>query len=136
MGARFHPDLRLPPSAIVVTKGENPARPAYSAFEGFTPEGKALSADLKERGIDHLYVGGLATDYCVKHSVLDARSAGLTVTLLTDAIAGVDLTAGDSARAIAQMREAGAVAGSSHDLTGTGRSDYNVLRQFRDPNRA
>jgi nicotinamidase/pyrazinamidase len=112
----------------VVTKGENPARPGYSAFEGFTPEGKPLDADLRERGIDHLYIGGLATDYCVKHSVLDARSAGLTITVLTDAIAGVDLAAGDSARAITQMREAGAVVESSFD--------YNIFRQFRDPNQA
>ena len=107
-GARFHPDLRLPSTTIVITKGENPNSPGYSAFEGHTPGGKLLLADLRERRIDHLYIAGLATDYCVKHSVLDALSAGLKVTVLEDAMAGVDARAGDSARAITEMREGGA----------------------------
>lgn len=113
-GAQFHPDLRLPSSAIIVTKGQNPDRPGYSAFEGRTPEGVLLLDDFRTNGISRLYVGGLATDYCVKHSVLDATAAGLTVTLLEDAIAGVDLRAGDSERAVADMRASGtdAISGS------------------------
>jgi nicotinamidase/pyrazinamidase len=107
-GARFHPDLQLPPTAIVVSKGEQSESPGYSALEGRTAEGTPLLADLRNRGITHLYVGGLATDYCVKHSVLDALSAGLQVIVLEDAIAGVDVHAGDSSRAIAEMREKGA----------------------------
>lgn len=107
-GADFHDDLRLPASAIVISKGQDPDRPGYSAFDGYTPSGRALLSDLQEKQIDHLYVGGLATDYCVKHSVLDALRAGLQVTVLDDAIAGVDVTAGDSTRAIAEMKEAGA----------------------------
>ncbi len=107
-GAAFHPGLRLPASAIIVSKGQRADKPGYSAFEGSTPDGRALVDDLRERRIDHLYVGGIATDYCVKHSVLDARRAGLDVTVLTDAIAGVDVTPGDSARALEQMRAAGA----------------------------
>jgi len=105
-GARFHPDLHLPASAILVTKGEDAASPGYSAIEGRTPAGKSFLKDLRERGIDHLYVGGLATDYCVRHSVLDALSAGLRVTVLGDAIAGVD--AEGSERAVAEMRLHGA----------------------------
>jgi nicotinamidase/pyrazinamidase len=105
-GARFHPNLRLPTTAITITKGEDPASPGYSAFDGHTPGGKALLADVRERGIRELYVGGVATDYCVKHSVVDALSAGLQVTLLEDAIVGVDSE--DSARAIAEMRRRGA----------------------------
>jgi nicotinamidase/pyrazinamidase len=105
-GARFHPDLRLPSTAIVITKGESPDSAGYSAFEGRTPEGKPFLTDLLARGITHLVVGGLATDYCVKHSVLDALSAGLQVTILEDAIAGVD--PGDSASALTQMRDRGA----------------------------
>jgi nicotinamidase/pyrazinamidase len=105
-GARFHPELRLPATAIVITKGESPDSPGYSAFEGHTAQGKPFAADLLERGIHHLYVGGLATNYCVKHSVLDALSAGLSVTVLEDAIAGVDHE--DAARALIQMRERGA----------------------------
>jgi len=108
-GARFHPNLRLPASAIVITKGEKPNSPGYSAFEGHTPEGEPFLTDLRERGIPHLYVGGLATDYCVKHSVLDALSAGFQVNVLEDAIAGVDPEG--SARAVIEMRERGAQVG-------------------------
>ena len=107
-GAQFHPDLDLPDDAIVVTKGERDVAPGYSAFEGTTADGHSLSEDLRRRGIDHLYVGGLATDYCVRASVLDALKAGLNVTVLDDAIAGVDLNPGDSARARAEMRQHGA----------------------------
>jgi nicotinamidase/pyrazinamidase len=107
-GASFHPDLRLPSSAIIVSKGQAADSHGYSALEGRTPDGTTLLADLQARHIDHLYVGGLATDYCVKASVLDARRAGLKVTVLADSIAGVDLTPGDSSRALAEMRAAGA----------------------------
>jgi nicotinamidase/pyrazinamidase len=107
-GAQFHPDLRLPESTIIVSKGQSPEKPGYSAFEGSTPTGRPLVDDLRERHIEHLYVGGIATDYCVKHSVLDGRRAGFDVTVLADAIAGVDVTPGDSARAIEEMRAAGA----------------------------
>src|SRR4029434_2265628 len=99
-GAAFHDDLRLPDSAIVITKGEEPDSEGYSALEGSTPEGRTFASELLARQIDHLYVGGLATDYCVKHSVLAALRAGLHVTVLADAIAGVDVEPGDSARAI------------------------------------
>jgi nicotinamidase/pyrazinamidase len=107
-GAAFHGDLRLPSSAIVVSKGQGPDSTGYSALEGRSAEGMSLLDDLRARGVEHLYVGGLATDYCVKYSVLDARRAGFEVTVLTDAIAGVELQAGDSERALEEMRAAGA----------------------------
>ena len=107
-GANFHPNLQLPSSTIVVSKGQQPDRPGYSALEGLTPDGQTLLADLSERHINHLYVGGLATDYCVKQSVLDALRAGLNVTVLGDAVAGVDVQPDDSVRAIAEMEDAGA----------------------------
>lgn len=107
-GAQFRRELRLPSSAVVVTKGDDAEDHGYSALEGHTPDGSSFLANLQRAGITHLYVGGLATDYCVKHSVLDARAAGLAVTVLEDAIAGVDLTSGDSAQAIAQMHQHGA----------------------------
>jgi nicotinamidase/pyrazinamidase len=107
-GADFHPDLRLPADVIIVTKGERDDAPGYSAFEGVTAEGRPLLDDLHARGIRHLYVGGLATDYCVRASVLDARRAGFDVTVLEDAIAGVDLAAGDADRALDEMRRQGA----------------------------
>jgi len=107
-GAAFHHGLQLPDSATIVSKGQAADSHGYSALEGYTPDGRTLLADLQERQIDHLYVGGLATDYCVKHSVLDARQAGLKVTILADSVAGVDVKPGDSERAIAEMRAAGA----------------------------
>ena len=105
-GARFHHDLQLPESTIVISKGQDPHTPGYSALEGSTPLGRTLLSDLHERQIGRLYVGGLATDYCVKETVLDALRAGFQVTVLADAIAGVEVQPGDSARAVAAMREA------------------------------
>ncbi len=107
-GADFHPALRLPTTAVIVSKGRSADRPGYSAFEGSTPDGRTLADDLRAKGIEHLYVGGIATDYCVRHSVLDARRAGFDVTVVADAIAGVDVAPGDSARALEEMRAAGA----------------------------
>ncbi len=106
-GAEFHPSLHLPPHAIIITKGADPSSHGYSAFDGYTNEGVPLLSDLRARGIQRLLVGGLATDYCIRHSVLGALRTGFRVTLLTDAIAGVDEAA--SARAVAEMREGGAV---------------------------
>ena len=108
-GAECRAGLRLPPSPVVITKGQDPERPGYSAFDGVTTSGTSLLADLEARGIRRLYVGGLATDYCVRQSVLDARRAGLDVHVLEDAIAGVEAEPGDSARAIDEMRAAGAI---------------------------
>lgn len=107
-GASFHEHLQLPSSTIVISKGQDPDAPGYSALQGYTTEGKSLLDDLRKRRIEHLFVGGLATDYCVKHSVLDLLRAGRAVTVLGDAIAGVDVQPGDSARALAEMRNAGA----------------------------
>lgn len=104
-GAQFHPALRLPHDVIVVSKGDDPTRHGYSAFDGHTADGTAFHDDLRRRGISHLYVGGLATDYCVMHSAIDAARADLQVTVLEDAVAGVDAQPGDSTRAVAAMRE-------------------------------
>jgi nicotinamidase/pyrazinamidase len=108
-GADFHADLHLSDAAIVVTKGTDADRPGYSAFDGRTPDGRSLIDDLRSRGVSRLYVGGLATDYCVRQSALDALDAGLEVTLLGDAIAGVDLNPGDAARALTELGAKGAV---------------------------
>jgi nicotinamidase/pyrazinamidase len=107
-GARFHPGLRLPPSTIVVTKGDDAERDGYSAFDGRTADRADLLDDLRRREIDHLYVGGLATDYCVRQSVLDALNAGVHVSVLTDAIRAVEVRAGDGQRAVEEMARAGA----------------------------
>jgi nicotinamidase/pyrazinamidase len=100
-GAAFHPDLIVPPDSIIVSKGTDPGREAYSAFDG---------TDLAARlgGCARLFVGGLATDYCVKASVLDAIKAGFTVFLITDAVRGVDIPPGSAQQAIDDMKDAGA----------------------------
>jgi nicotinamidase/pyrazinamidase len=107
-GARFHDDLELPPSTIIISKGQDPNQPGYSAFEGQTSDGRTLLEDLRARQIEHLYVGGLATDYCVKQTVLSALRADLRVTVLTDAIKGIDARPGDIDRALTEMRLEGA----------------------------
>jgi nicotinamidase/pyrazinamidase len=107
-GARFHPDLDLPPDAIVISKGEDPRHPGYSAFDGHTPDGRALLTDLRSRGIDIVYVAGLTAEYCVKQTALDALKAGVHAVALTDAIAGINARPGDADRALAEMKKAGA----------------------------
>ena len=107
-GAQFHPRLDLPSDAIVINKGDDPDRPGYSAFDGHTIDGKSFLRDVRERAVGHLFVAGIATDYCVKETVLDARDAGLHVTVLTDAIAGIDRQPGDAKRALGAMSSAGA----------------------------
>lgn len=115
-GARFQSALQLSPGTIIVSKGQQPSTHGYSAFDGVTTEGRSLLDDLKRQGVTHLYVGGLATDYCVRHSVLDALRAGFAVTLLTDAIAGVDVNPGDSTRALEEMKAAGATLTTTENL--------------------
>ena len=107
-GAAFHPDLILPPNTFILSKGMDPQSDAYSAFQAETENGVPFLSLLRELDIDHLYVGGLATDYCVLASVLDARKHGLAVTLLTEAIRGVNLQPGDAERSMAEMIAAGA----------------------------
>jgi nicotinamidase/pyrazinamidase len=107
-GADFHPNLKLPDHVMIVTKGDDPEEDeGYSAFEGTTPNSKPLIEDLNQQGVDEIYVGGLATDYCVKQSALDAQKAGLKTYLLTDAIRGVNVNDGDAERAIEEMKAAG-----------------------------
>ena len=107
-GAEFHPALELPADATIISKGDVSDREGYSAFDGHTAQGQPLADDLRRRGIDQLFVGGIATDYCVKDTVLDAIKHGLRVTVLPDAITGIDRQPGDSQRALVEMRAAGA----------------------------
>jgi nicotinamidase/pyrazinamidase len=107
-GATFHAGLAVPADATVISKGMDPDSDAYSAFQGEDPAGMPFAAALGERGVQRLYVGGLATDYCVKATVLDALREGFEVVLLRDAVRAVDVKPGDGDRALAEMREAGA----------------------------
>jgi nicotinamidase/pyrazinamidase len=106
-GAAFHPALRLPKGTLVVSKGSDPDSDSYSAFDGRSTDGSSLGEILAALDVRHLYVGGLATDYCVRSSVLDARKAGLEVTVLADAIAGVEIAEGDSEKALQEIGRAG-----------------------------
>jgi nicotinamidase/pyrazinamidase len=108
-GAEYHPDLALPEGTVHVIKGMGAEEDAYSVFQGKAANGQSFDAVLAARGISKLYVGGLATDYCVLQTVLDARKAGLNVVVLEDAVRAVNVEPGDGDRALAQMREAGAV---------------------------
>jgi nicotinamidase/pyrazinamidase len=107
-GAQFHPALGLPANTIVITKGDDPQRPGYSAFDGHTGSGRPFLEDLRARRIDLLYVTGLATDYCVEQTTHGALRGGLRVAVLLDAIAGIDIEPGDVDRALARMSQAGA----------------------------
>ena len=108
-GAEFHPALRLPPSAVVVSKGMSAEDQGYSALEAELPDGQSLADALRARGVQHVYVGGLATDYCVRATVLDALKGGFTTSVLVDASRPVDVQPGDGERALNEMLAAGAV---------------------------
>lgn len=107
-GAAFHGGLQLTTDATIISKGEDPDSDAYSAFQATTASGLGLSVALESRGVDHVYVGGLATDYCVKSTVLDALKHGLGTSLLIDASRGVNLKPHDSELAVEEMVRAGA----------------------------
>ncbi|SNB44989.1 isochorismatase family protein [Geobacter sp. DSM 9736] len=107
-GARFHPGLELPPEVTILSKGMKTGEDGYSGFLAVTPNGETFQELVESRGVVRLYVGGLATDYCVRQTVLDALHRGYAVTLLEEAIRGIDAVSGDSARAVADMLTAGA----------------------------
>lgn len=103
-GAAFAPGLALPAQTIVISKATTPDMEAYSGFQG-----TALAERLRELGVHRIFVVGLATDYCVLHTVKDAIAAGFAVVLLLDAVRAVDVQPGDGAKAIAEMKALGAV---------------------------
>lgn len=102
-GAEFAARLALPPDAWRIDKATRRDQEAYSGFAGTD-----LDERLRAHGVDRLFVGGLATDYCVKNTVLDARALGYRVVVLAEAIRAVEVQAGDGERAIAEMQAAGA----------------------------
>jgi len=113
-GAKFHPDLHIPPEGEVLSKADKKDE-AYSFFEGTD-----LARKLKERGIRRLLVGGLATDYCVKETVSDGLKYGFEVFHLDDASKGVNVNLGDSERALQEMVAMGAKRIKLQDLTANG----------------
>jgi nicotinamidase/pyrazinamidase len=103
-GASFAPGLRLPENVEVVDKATSREPDVYSGFDG-----TGLADRLRTLGVRRVFVGGLATDYCVLATVLDALEAGFEVVLLEDAIRAVEVEPGDGLRAIERMLAAGAV---------------------------
>ena len=106
-GAGFHPALDIRHAELIVRKGYHPAIDSYSAFrenDRKTPTG--LAGYLRERGFERVTLCGLATDYCVLYSAIDARAAGFDTTVVLEASRGIDLD-GSMGRALAAMREAG-----------------------------
>lgn len=101
-GAEFHPDLIDDARIRTISKGMGD-EDSYSAFDGTD-----LTLQLRQLGVEEVWVGGLATDYCVKNTVLDALKEGFEVKALEDAMRAVDVTPGDGERAIEEMRAAGA----------------------------
>lgn len=107
-GAELHPKLKFPKEAIILSKGMDPNEDSYSAFQSYDSNGTPLLNLLKIFGVDELYVGGLATDYCVRWSALDAIKHGFKVNILLDAVKGVNLKPNDSEDAIKEMVSKGA----------------------------
>jgi nicotinamidase/pyrazinamidase len=107
-GARFHPSLVVPKEAMILSKGMDPEQDSYSGFQATTDRGRDLESTLRELGVEELFIAGLATDYCVRATTLDAIRRGFRVHVLTDVIRGVDVKPGDSEAALRDMRAQGA----------------------------
>lgn len=103
-GAEFAAELHLPEDTVIISKDDLPTLNSYSGFTHTT-----LTQQLRALGCSRLFIGGLATDYCVLNTVLDGIQEGFNVILLEDAIRAVNLSPDDGNKAIARMKEAGAI---------------------------
>lgn len=102
-GAEFHPDLLDDPRITIISKGFDERADGYSGFDG-----TQLAQLLRDEAVEEVWVGGLATDYCVKQTVLDARRQGFDVKALADAMRAVNVNPKDGTKAIEEMKNAGA----------------------------
>lgn len=116
-GAEFSDRLHAQHVHEIVSKGTDPKTDGYSGFAGTD-----LERQLRERGVSRVFVCGLATDYCVKATAVEARDRGFDVVVLTDAIAAVNLQPGDEAAALREMQTRGAVLATTSDLDFSGRA--------------
>jgi nicotinamidase-related amidase len=110
-GAKFHPDLKLPEDVEVISKAMDPGKESYSGFDG-----TELGQELEKHRVKRVFVGGLATDYCVKNTVLDALKLGFETILLTDATRGVNVKPEDNMKAIDEMTGKGAKKATLSDV--------------------
>jgi nicotinamidase/pyrazinamidase len=111
-GAEFSPALKLPNHTMIISKATEPNHEAYSAFDGTN-----LDGELQQLGVKRLFVCGLATDYCVVNTVLDACELGYETVVLMDAILGIDANPGDVDRAIKEMVRSGASQATDADFS-------------------
>lgn len=115
-GAEFHPDLHLPQAELILRKGFRPQIDSYSAFfenDRITPTG--LASYLRERGLKRIFLAGLAYDYCVAYSALDARRLGLPAVIVRDACRAIDLN-GSIARMEAEFEKTGVTVIESSEI--------------------
>ena len=110
-GAEFSPLFHAQKVTVLISKGSDPQSDGYSGFAGTD-----LAAQLKARHITRVFVCGLATDYCVKATAIQAKAEGFESVVLTDAIAGVNANEDDDANAIFEMQDAGVTLASTFDL--------------------
>ncbi len=110
-GAEFYPSLRVPAGAIMILKGTHEDQDAYSGFQGTD-----LAERLRKTGASELFVAGLATDYCVKNTVLDALGLGFKASVITDCVRGVNLRKTDSGDSFISMTAMGATEVTSNDV--------------------
>ncbi len=111
-GAEFVKGLNLPDGTIIVSKATEPDKEAYSGFQGTD-----LAEELQRRGINRVFICGVATEYCVKNTALDAVKLGFQTFLLEDAIMGVEVNPGDIQKALEEMRRAGVKFASINDFS-------------------
>jgi nicotinamidase/pyrazinamidase len=107
-GAMFRASLHLPPATLVFSKGMDPEKDDYSALHAQSEAGTPLPNFLTYEGIRNIFICGLATDYCVRQTALEGLRQGFAITVLVDAVRGVDLEPGDSERALDEIKVAGA----------------------------
>jgi nicotinamidase/pyrazinamidase len=115
-GAEFHPDLLNDPRITVISKGIDESADGYSGFDG-----TQLAQLLHDEGVNEVWVGGLATDYCVKQTIIDGVRNGFKVKALADAMRPVNLNPDDGKKAIDEMKDAGAeIVGDESKAAGGG----------------
>jgi nicotinamidase/pyrazinamidase len=119
-GAAFDDRLHLSGVDVIVDKGTDVATDGYSGFAATT-----LARDLREHGVARVFVAGLATDYCVKATALDAKAAGFDVVVLADASAAVNVTPDDEAAALRALDEAGVTIAQSAQVEGSARAVHH-----------
>lgn len=117
-GAELHSSLDVRPIGLVLRKGMRPTLDSYSAFfENDRTTSTGLSHWLRGLGVEQVFVCGLATDYCVLASAMDARALGFSVTLVQDASRAVDFPAGSAARALDEMARAGVLVARAAEVS-------------------